>query len=66
MANLPWHLQTIVDKVCAQGCNRVNHTIERLKQNKAINNATKLDGDERTQVLDELQSIMAVYKRTQN
>ena len=64
-ADLPGHLQLIVDDICGDGCNRVNQIIETLAQDEVTGAMEALSKVERQQVLDELRDIMAVYEQRQ-
>lgn len=60
---LPAHLQSVVDGICAHGCQQVNHAIDQLQHEGVAESTESLSVQERTQVLAELQSIMEVYKQ---
>ncbi|MGB5397801.1 MAG: hypothetical protein WBN96_11685 [Gammaproteobacteria bacterium] len=61
--DLPNHLQLIVDDICGDGCNRVNHIIKTLQKDEVIEAMEALSAVERQRVLDELREIMAVYEQ---
>lgn len=65
MAKLPSHLLPVVEKICAQGCQRVKQTIQNLNQDQPLEATEQLDTTERDLILQELQSIMAVYNQSQ-
>ncbi len=58
---LPSHLQTIVDNVCAEGCKQVYDYIDKL-ENHLHPDGERLDPQEQSLLLRELNAIMAVYK----
>lgn len=60
---LPAHLQQIIDEVCLQGCQQVKSTIAQLQQDGSVNTMRSLTKAERSAVLVELQTIMAVYNK---
>jgi hypothetical protein len=64
-AKLSAHLQAIVDSICGQGCQQVRQIIQQLQQGGAVEKTQSLSAKERNVLLAELQSIMAVYKRSQ-
>ena len=63
--DLPAHLQTTIESICEQGCDRVNTVIAALEAGHAVGETAELAGTERQQVLYELKAIMAVYDREQ-
>lgn len=62
-ADMPAHLQLIVDTLCAQGCARVGKIIEQLRQGDEIEETRGLSAEERAAVLAELVNIMEVYDK---
>ena len=63
--DLPAHLQTTVESICEQGCERVNAIITALESGHAVAETAELGNTERQQVLYELKAIMAVYRSEQ-
>ncbi len=55
----------IVENLCNEGCKAVRVYIEQLEHNDPIELLEGLDEEEKSQVLAELRSIMAVYDRCQ-
>jgi hypothetical protein len=63
--DLPAHLQTTIESICEQGCEKVNAVIAALESGHAVEETAELAGTEEQQVLYELKAIMAVYDREQ-
>lgn len=59
--DVPQHLQTIIERLCGSGCQRVNEIIETLNKGADIKDTAALTEQERKQVLHELKNIMSVY-----
>ncbi|HEY0721857.1 MAG TPA: hypothetical protein VGE50_11460 [Gammaproteobacteria bacterium] len=57
------HIAQCVELLCEQGCSEVRSTIARLEANQTVAQVSGFSAQERSQVLDELKSIMAVYDR---
>jgi len=62
-ARLTARLQAIIDSICGQGCQHVRQFIQQLQQGKVDEKTKALNPRERNLLLEELESIMAVYKR---
>jgi N-methylhydantoinase B/oxoprolinase/acetone carboxylase alpha subunit len=62
-SHLPNHLQLIVDDICGDGCDQVNHIIKTMQEDEVIEAMEALSTVERQLVLDELRDIMAVYEQ---
>jgi len=60
-ARLSARLQAIIDSMCGRGCQQVRQIIRQLQQNKVVAGTQSLSAKERGALLEELQSIMAVY-----
>lgn len=58
-------IDEIVENLCNEGCKAVRGYIEHLEQNDPIDLLEGLDDIEKTTILKELRSIMAVYDRCQ-
>ena len=56
-------LQTIVDRLCEDGCTAVNDYIKQIEQGEYPAVMCNLNPQQGQQVLAELLSIMAVYTR---
>lgn len=56
-------LAEYLEVLCQSGCDAVNATIEALEENQADSMTDRLSPDERSMVLQELKSIMSVYKQ---
>ena len=56
------HLDAIIENVCGEGCQQVRQFINRLRQGHVDDKVKSLKPQERDLVLEELESIMAVYK----
>lgn len=50
-----------VERICTQGCRNVNRIICKLEQGAVVPDAQTLSPAQRTTLLEELKSIMAVY-----
>ncbi len=59
--DLPAHVRTTVESICALGCDRVNEIIDELESGNTVLETTGLDQTDQHQVLRELKEIMAVY-----
>lgn len=57
------HLQLVIDEVCLLGCQQVNTIITQLQHDNAVENLPSLSKEERGVVLNELQTIMAIYDK---
>ncbi len=55
-------LTSYLEILCQSGCETVNATIIAMENNQSISAIDGLTKDERTIVLQELKSIMSVYK----
>lgn len=55
------NIQQCVDALCQNGCQAVRAAIQAMELNLPMDCAITLNSDERSQVLAELKSIMAVY-----
>ena len=60
-AELPHHLQIVVETICQTGCQRVNEVIAILGDEGDTAETHLLSEQERSQVLAELMHIMSVY-----
>ncbi|MCK5648571.1 MAG: hypothetical protein KAI22_06790 [Gammaproteobacteria bacterium] len=56
-------LTDYLEILCQSGCDTVNATITAMESNQAISTIEGLTADERNIVLQELKSIMSVYKQ---
>lgn len=52
----------LIENICEQGCLQVYQTITQLEQNQCPDQLQPLAPSERLAVLEELKSIMAIYK----
>lgn len=59
---LPHHLQTVVEKICTSGCQRVYEIINILDNKGDLTETDQLTAKEREQILLELKHIMSVYE----
>lgn len=55
-------LTRYLEVLCQSGCETVNATIEAMEKNQPISLTDELDADEQGIVLQELKTIMSVYK----
>lgn len=55
-------LTDYLEILCQSGCDTVNATITAMESNQPISTIDGLTADERNIVLQELKSIMSVYK----
>ena len=55
-------LTSYLEILCQSGCHSVNATIEAMENNQPISIINELTPDERQIILQELKSVMAVYK----
>ncbi len=55
-------LTSYLEILCQSGCASVNATIEAMENNQPISIINELTPDERQIILQELKSVMAVYK----
>ena len=55
-------LAEYLEVLCQSGCDTVNATITAMENNQSISAIDGLTADERQIVLQELKSIMSVYK----
>ena len=62
-ANLPEHLQHLVDDVCSLGCQRVNEIIDESTRGIRSQELKELEQHEVRAVVDVLKQVMAVYDR---
>ncbi|HHC72309.1 MAG TPA: hypothetical protein ENK54_05365 [Thiotrichales bacterium] len=56
-------IDACVEALCQAGCARVRQTIEALAAGAVVPGTEALNADQRRRVLEELESIMAVYDR---
>lgn len=56
-------LTRYLEILCQSGCNTVNATIEAMENNQPISIIHDLTPDEQQIILQELKSIMVVYKQ---
>lgn len=56
-------LQQVVEQLCNQGCQQVNRYISNIEAGNYPANMQELSQTQRSLVLEELRSIMAVYER---
>jgi len=63
MSDLPDHLQTIIDKLCEQGCTAVTNTIDDIEAGNVPEALKPLHETERNVVLAELKDIMQIYQQ---
>ncbi|MDX2505932.1 MAG: hypothetical protein QNL62_15855 [Gammaproteobacteria bacterium] len=56
-------LAEYLEILCQSGCDAVNATIDAMEENQAGCMTDRLSPDERSMVLQELKSIMSVYKQ---
>ena len=62
MKNLSPEVEKTIDAVCALGCDVVSVTINALQKGELRPEYQSLDEIQRTSLLRELESIMAVYQ----
>jgi hypothetical protein len=62
MKNLSPEVEKTIDAVCALGCDMVSVTINALQNGELRPEYQSLDEIQRTSLLRELESIMAVYQ----
>jgi hypothetical protein len=62
MKNLSPEVEKTIDAVCALGCDMVSVTINALQKGELRPEYQSLDEKQRTCLLRELESIMAVYQ----
>lgn len=60
-ATLAPHVQSKIESLCAQGCNRVNDLLQRAQQNAALEELSSFNPLEKQQIITELTDIMSVY-----
>ena len=58
-------LTNYLEVLCQSGCDRVYATIEAMENNQPASVIDELTADERLIILQELKTIMAVYKHPQ-
>lgn len=63
---LPDHLQPVIERICALGCQQVNECIDQLKNGRDPQHTRNLTPEDKRRVLTELISIMAVYNPTKH
>lgn len=63
MGNGETDIEQYVELLCQHGCERVYAYIDALRAGRQLAETGPLSPGERAQVLEELQSIMAVYER---
>ena len=56
-------LQHIIEQICTSGCDRVYEIIDTLEQQNPTDETRELNSEETIIVLQELKTIMAVYKQ---
>ncbi|MCU7834290.1 MAG: hypothetical protein KZQ83_03470 [gamma proteobacterium symbiont of Taylorina sp.] len=56
-------LTQYLEILCQSGCETVNATIEAMEKNQTTSLIDELNDDEQRIVLQELKSIMSVYKQ---
>lgn len=61
MSHLNARVQVCVDRLCEQGCSRVNACILALQNGEEVPEVADMSAVDRQAVLEELVSIMAVY-----
>jgi hypothetical protein len=61
MSHLNATVQACVDRLCEQGCSRVNACILALQNGEEVPEVADMSAVDRQAVLQELVSIMAVY-----
>jgi len=64
-ADLPAHVQSIIESICELGCDRVNEIIDALECGNSVEETNGLDISDQQWVLKELKAIMAVYDNNQ-
>lgn len=55
-------VERCVEQLCQQGCDKVYEYIQALRTGQELAATARLSAAERLSVLEELQSIMAVYE----
>lgn len=58
-------INEIVENLCHEGCRAVRMYIQQIEQNKPVEPLEGLGDKEKTQVLEELRAIIAVYDHRQ-
>lgn len=53
----------ILENICNLGCTRVNEIIEQLERGEKIDETGDLDKNEVDSLVQELKTIMSVYKK---